>query len=103
MNAISTQADELQDFDFRFYMEPYELPPDNEANYCKISDFAFLLSANAQSSLKNFLWAQFRLHRAVDALQKIYLLFERSSFARKIEILEGWEPEDLIHDILMNI
>ena len=76
MHAINTQAAELSDFDFQFHLEPYELDVLSNAGYCSFSDFTHLVSSDAQLSFKKFLWCQFRLHRAIDTLQKIDDLME---------------------------
>ena len=54
--------------------------------------------------MKNFLWTQFRLHRAVDMLYRVDVLMRKTNVAKKCKAyLEDWDPNQLMLDIRANI
>ena len=53
--------------------------------------------------LKQFLWIQFRLHRAVDTLKKVDELMAKTNVPKFRSYLDDWDPMQLLNDIFVKI
>ena len=61
-----------KEINFKFHLEPFQIPPNQKRlDFCTKADFELLCAVDAPKKLVEFLWHQYQLHRAVCTIAEV--------------------------------